>query len=120
MRGGPVVLAFFKAACPTCQFTLPYLQRTNQPRIWLVSQDDAADTRAFLKHFGISLPVLLDGHPYEVSQAYNLDYVPAIFVIGADGIIQLSDYAFSKLTLSAIAGFEMFPADDGIPATRPG
>ncbi len=24
---GPVLLAFFKVSCPTCQLTLPYLQR---------------------------------------------------------------------------------------------
>ncbi len=115
-----MVLAFFKVACPTCQFTLPYLQKTGRSRIWTISQDDAADTSAFLKRFGISLPVLLDEHPYSVSAAYDLEYVPGIFEVGSDRIIKVSDYAFSKATLSEIAGFDLFAVDDGIPATRPG
>lgn len=120
LAGGPLVLAFFKVACPTSQFTLPYLQKSGQPRIWLISQDDPADTVAFMERFGLSLPVLLDEHPYAVSAAYDIEYVPAIFEIGPQGMIRVSDYAFSKATLSKIAGFDMFPGDDGIPATRPG
>ncbi len=120
LSGGPVVLAFYKAACPTCQFTFPYLQKSGNSRIWAISQDEPEETRAFLKHFGIALPVLIDPHPYEVSREYGVEYVPAVFIIGQDGVIRTSDYGFSKDTLSKIAGHEMFPSDDGIPATRPG
>ena len=41
----PVLLAFFKINCPTCQLTFPFLQRLADrggPRIVGVSQDDAA------------------------------------------------------------------------------
>ena len=121
--GGQVALVFYKASCPTCQFTFPYLQRIyeeSRPRLIAVSQDDANETREFADRFGITFDVVLDEHPYDVSTAYGVEFVPAVFMIGTDGIIQLSDYGFSKEALSKIAGREVFRSDDGIPARRPG
>src|SRR5207248_639252 len=92
----PVVLAFYKAGCPTCQLTFPFLQRIQNATIWGISQDDAEETRAFIEQFGIGFPVLIDPHPYDVSAAYGLEFVPGIFVVGMDGIIRVSDYGFSK------------------------
>ena len=120
---GPVVLVFYKASCPTCQLTFPYLQRIYQeshPRLLAVSQDEPDDTREFISRFGLTFEVVVDEHPYAVSAEYGLQYVPSIFIIGTDGVIQLSDYGFSKATLSRIAGREIFSPNDGIPATRPG
>ena len=136
----PVVLAFFKVSCPTCQFTFPYLQkiyghhpatlrassrltqeRGSSFRICGISQDEIDETQAFAEKFGIKFEILIDEHPYAVSAAYGFEYVPAIFVVGGDGKIRLSDYGFSKATLSEIAKpQQLFTADDGIPATRPG
>lgn len=66
LAGGPVLLAFFKVSCPTCQLTFPFLERLHQgrsenaPRVIGISQDDAADTRNFNRRYGISFPMLLD------------------------------------------------------------
>ena len=63
---GPVVLAFFKVSCPTCQYAFPFLQRLEQAyghkgvRIIGVSQNDPRETAAFTKEFGVTFPVLLD------------------------------------------------------------
>lgn len=124
----PVVLVFFKESCPTCQLTLPYLQRIYSEsgesarfRICGISQDEPAETGAFARELGIQFEMLIDEHPYEVSAAYSLQFVPTIFVVGMDGNIQLSDYGFSKATLSEIAApLRLFTTDDGLPATRPG
>jgi len=54
---GPVVLAFFKVSCPTCQYTLPFLERLYQAyqgkgvTLVGVSQNDAKETTAFCKEF---------------------------------------------------------------------
>jgi peroxiredoxin len=123
VKDEPLTLVFYKASCPTCQLTLPHLQRIHADgiaRLLLISQDEPDETRAFLKHFKITMDVAIDEHPYDVSNEYGLHHVPGIFTIGSDGRIQLSDYGFSKATLSSIAGHEIFRADDGIPATRPG
>jgi peroxiredoxin len=133
----PVVLVFYKMACPTCQLTLPYIQRifaesgaSSGVKIWGISQDEAAETRDFVKHFGIGFDVLIDEHPYKVSSDYRLEYVPGIFIVGTDGKIQLSDYGFSKAALTEVARVvaqradtvppQMFHPQDGLPATRPG
>ena len=126
LAAAPIVLVFYKASCPTCQFTFPYLQRIHagghpMMKIVAVSQDDNAETREFVERLGIGFDILLDEHPFDVSMAYGVEYVPSIFIIRTDGAIQLSDYGFSKATLSEIAKpLELFRPDDGIPATRPG
>ena len=135
--GGPVVVAFYKVSCPTCQFTLPYLQRiyseigiSSKVKIRGISQDDALDTTGFSERFGISFDSLIDPHPYLTSSAYGIEYVPALFVVDSDMRIKLSDYGFSKAALSEVARIvaegtrmgvpELFSANDGVPATRPG
>ena len=65
--GYPVLLAFFKAACPTCQYTFPFLERLYRGRtnrdigIYAISQDDAESTLEFHNEFGITVPTLLAG-----------------------------------------------------------
>ena len=100
---GPVVLAFFKVSCPTCQYALPFLERLykayGQKGVTLlgISQNDAKDTTAFTKQFGVTFPILLDDtHTYPVSNAYGLTNVPTIFWIGQDGEIEVSSVGWVK------------------------
>ncbi|MGA2387752.1 MAG: TlpA disulfide reductase family protein [Candidatus Sulfotelmatobacter sp.] len=106
---GPVVLAFFKVSCPTCQYAFPFLERLNQAhgqsgvRIVGVSQNDPRDTANFTKEFGITFPVLLDDtKTYPVSNAYGLTNVPTIFWVGQDGEIELSSVGWVKADFSDI------------------
>jgi peroxiredoxin len=106
---GPVVLAFFKVSCPTCQYAFPFLERLNQAhgqsgvRIVAVSQNDPRDTANFTKEFGITFPVLLDDtKTYPVSNAYGLTNVPTIFWVGQDGEIELSSVGWVKADFSDI------------------
>jgi peroxiredoxin len=100
---GPVVLAFFKVSCPTCQYALPFYERlfkaykNQQVTLVGVSQNDAKDTVAFAREFGVSFPLLLDdARNYPVSNAYGLTNVPTIFWIGGDGQIKLTSVGWSK------------------------
>jgi peroxiredoxin len=100
---GPVVLVFFKVSCPTCQYALPFYERIHrayaQNAVTLigVSQNDAKDTAAFNKEFGITFPVLLDDTlSYPVSNAYGLTNVPTIFWIAQDGEIEVSSVGWIK------------------------
>jgi len=124
---GPVALIFYKGDCPTCQFTFPYVQRifsqvgqTTGWTLWGISEDDSDETRRFANQHGITFDLLIDEHPYPVSADYGLQFVPAIFLIQADGKIIVSDYGFTKAGLNQLAGFEFFTPNDGLPATRPG
>ena len=124
---GPVALAFYKSGCPTCQFTFPYIQKifskagkTADWTLWGVSEDDTDETRRFAKEYGITFDLLIDEHPYAVSAAYGLQYVPAIFLIQPGGTISVSEFGFTKAGLNRIAGFEFFTPNDGLPEARPG
>ncbi len=106
---GPVVLAFFKVSCPTCQYALPFLERLykayakNGVTLMGVSQNDAKDTRAFNQQFGVTFPVLLDDtHKYPVSNAYGLTNVPTIFWIAQDGEIEISSVGWLKADFEQI------------------
>ncbi len=106
---GPVVLAFFKVSCPTCQYSFPFLERLYKAyggkgiKLVGVSQNDAKDTAAFVKEFGITFPILLDDtHKYPVSNAYGLTNVPSIFWIAQDGEIELSSVGWLKADFEQI------------------
>lgn len=100
---GPVVLVFFKVSCPTCQYALPFFERLykayGQKGVTLaaVSQNNAKDTAAFVKQFGITFPILLDDtHKYPASNAYGLTNVPSTFWIAQDGEVEISSVAWVK------------------------
>jgi peroxiredoxin len=106
---GPVVLAFFKVSCPTCQYTFPFLERLRQTyaqsaaQIIGISQNDPRDTANFTKEFGVTFPVLLDDtKTYPVSNAYGLTNVPTIFWVAQDGEIELSSVGWVKADFSEI------------------
>jgi len=106
---GPVVLAFFKVSCPTCQYALPFLERLHraygQKGVALVgvSQNDAKETAAFIKEFGITFPVLLDDtRSYPASNAYGLTNVPTLFWVAQDGEIEISSVGWLKADFDQI------------------
>ena len=106
---GPVVLVFFKVSCPTCQYALPFYERLYKPyghhgvTLVGVSQNDAKDTAAFTKEFGVTFPVLLDdSHSYPASNAYGLTNVPTIFWIAQDGEIEVSSVGWLKADFEEI------------------
>jgi peroxiredoxin len=111
---GPVVLAFFKVSCPTCQYAFPFFERLHQAygqngvTLVGVSQNDAKETAAFAKQFGVTFPILLDDtHSYPVSNAYGLTNVPTLFWIaphenGEDGEIELSSVGWVKADFEQI------------------
>jgi peroxiredoxin len=100
---GPVVLAFFKVSCPTCQYAFPFLERLHKAygdkkvRLIAVSQNDRKHAAAFVKEFGITFPVLLDDSgSYPASNAYGLTNVPSIFWVAGDGEIEVSSVGWVK------------------------
>jgi len=108
LAGGPVLLAFFKVSCPTCQFTFPFLERIYQQlreqgvQIWGVVQDKAQDAARFAATFGVTFPILVDDSPYKVSRAYGLAQVPSLFLVKPDGHVEISSEGFAKGDLLAI------------------
>ncbi len=99
---GPVLAAFFKVNCPTCQYTFPFLERLYQQfraqdaQVLGIVQNDAADGKRFARDYAITFPILVDDQPYAVSREYQLKYVPSLFLIGRDGQIACSSDGFVK------------------------
>jgi peroxiredoxin len=100
---GPVLAAFFKISCPTCQYAFPFLQRiyaahgNKNVSIVGISQNEKKDTAAFVKEYGVTFPVLLDDtRTYPVSNAYGLTNVPTLFWIAPDGEIEVSSVGWVR------------------------
>ena len=125
---GPVVLAFFKVSCPTCQYAFPFFERLHKAyghrgvRLVGISQNDVLETAAFVKEFGITFPVLLDDtRSYPVSNAYGLTNVPTVFWVAQDGEIEVSSVGWMKADFEDI-NRRMAEAGKSAPAAvfRPG
>jgi peroxiredoxin len=105
---GPVLLAFFKVSCPTCQFTFPFLQRLyvqlreQGVQVWGIVQGKAEDGARFAATFRVTFPILIDDSPYKISRAYGLTHVPTLFLVQPDGRIEISGEGFCKAEVLAI------------------
>jgi peroxiredoxin len=109
LQQGPVLAAFFKVSCPTCQYALPYLERIHKAHggkkitVVGISQNDQRDTAAFLKEYGVTFRTLLDDpNGYAVSNAYGLTNVPTLFLIGQDGQIEITSVGWVKQEVEEI------------------
>ncbi len=137
LEKGSVVAAFYKVSCPVCQLALPYVERifkayqtAGKFTLVGVSQDDASDTKAFNRQFGVTFPVLLDAKGYPVSNAYGLTNVPTIFLISPQREIEASLVSWAKnemedlnralAKISGVPAAQIFTAADQAPVFKPG
>ena len=130
LANGPALVAFFKASCPVCQFTFPFLERLHRGakpgaiQMIAVSQDKAGATEEFCREFGVTFTTLLDDpQSYPVSNAFTIANVPSLFLIEADGTVSASESGFNKRileTAGARAGVSAFLPGESVPENRPG
>jgi peroxiredoxin len=110
LKKGPVLVAFFKVSCPVCQYAFPFFERVFQANrggnitVLGVSQDNAKNTQAFLREFGVTFPVAIDDSAsgYATSKTYGLTNVPTVFLIAPSGEIEVSSVGWSKRDVEAI------------------
>ncbi len=108
LRRGPVVVAFFKVTCPVCQYAMPFVERLHQAHkgkatIVGISQHPKKETEQFMREYGISMPVLLDDpERYAASNGYGLTNVPTLFLIAADGEIEVCSVGWNKQDFKTI------------------
>ena len=151
-KGGPVLAAFFKVSCPVCQLAFPYIQRlfeaygNKKATIIGISQDNARDTQAFAREYGVTFPLALDdaeavlgvvvgdaldeAGKYPVSDSYGLTNVPTLFWISAEGKIELNSVGWAKAELEQFnqklaaqngkAAARLFQAGENVPEFKPG
>src|SRR2546428_13766682 len=65
LERGTVVLVFYKASCPPCQFTFPFIQQIYSKiggsagwPFWAISQDEPEENRAFPRQHGLTFDLL--------------------------------------------------------------
>lgn len=136
MAPGRKLLVFYKVTCPTCQFGMPYYDRlfealseTGIP-IFAVVQDNAQDAGAFAQTYGVTMPQLVDEEPYDVSNAYKVQHVPTLFIIGDQGTVEMASASFNKADIERAAellcessGSEplpVFASGESVPDFKPG
>jgi peroxiredoxin len=135
-KSGPVLVSFFKVACPVCQFAFPFLERLHKrygragTTFLGISQDNARATKEFADEYGVSFPTLLDSAGYPVSNAYGLTNVPTSYLVDPDGTVRLTCFGFNKKDLEAFAAdlsarqrlppSLLFRPDESVPANKPG
>ncbi len=136
LKGGPVVLAFIKTTCPTCDLIMPYLNRLAEAyggegwALWAISQDNSEASRRYAQRFKAGFPLLLDGAGWPTSHAYDPPVTPTVFFIEPSGRIDQVGMGFSKDDLNDLSRrvaehLGVKPAvvaerGDGNPDVRPG
>jgi peroxiredoxin len=136
LANGPVLLAFFKVPCPTCQFTFPFLERLHaqlqeqNAQVWGIVQDNAQDARRFASTFGVTFPILIDDSPYRVSRQFAISHVPSLFLVKSDGNVEIFSDGFSKADILSIhrsmaqvlsaTPLALFLPSEKIPDFKPG
>jgi len=125
-ENGPVLLAFFKVSCPTCQLAFPFLERLSKGSLQVIgiSQDTAELTKMFAERYGVTFDLMLDAAAsgYPLSNAFGITNVPSLFLIERDGTISRAGQGFHKAEreeLGRRAGVEVFRGEK-VPAFKPG
>ncbi|MEX1047501.1 MAG: TlpA disulfide reductase family protein [Actinomycetota bacterium] len=133
VRFGPSALFFYKVTCPVCQMAAPYADRFEDAypgRITGIGQDSQTDLEEFSKTYRLSFPSVADTDPYALSDAYGIEAVPTLFLVGEEGkILDAAESwdreGFNRISrgLADLIRTEyLFISEegDGLPAFRPG
>ena len=94
LQGKPVLINFWQTQCAACVYEMPHIQQvydewSDKGLVVLVVNMGESPSRVgeFLQRYGFSFPVLLDTRG-NIAQKYNIQYIPATFLIDKEGIIQ--------------------------------
>ena len=133
---GPLLLAFFKTTCGTCDLAFPYINRfpeaypTDGWSLWAIAQDPPPAAGSYAATHRMAYPVLPDVDGYAVSRAYDPPATPTLFLIDREGQVVGETSGFDKAQLNALSaalaerlGAEpavIAPAGDGKPDFKPG
>ena len=130
----PALVTFFKTDCPACHLALRSLdslarELDGRARIVAVSQDDAGSTKDLVRSLDLKLTLRFDTG-LTASREYELEAVPAVFLVDGSGTIAESFQGFDRADLnrviaelarmSGVDGPTPLASDDGHPSFQPG
>jgi len=130
---GYTLLVFYKVSCPTCQLTLPFVEKMYRAyrsavSFHSVAQDPPEEVSRFVRRYGLSFTQLVDPPPYDVSVRYDVQVVPTIYLVKEEEILHVEE-SFLKsgleslnAELARIAGVDPVPLFEGVsvPSFKPG
>jgi len=129
----PLGLFFYKVTCPTCQVAAPtmrHFERAFPGRVVGIGQDPEPELARFTQEFGMGIASVEDVPPYPVSDAYAVESVPTLYLVGPDGRLVEAVGAWERdgfnrvaMTLAELTGAEpvvVSTPDDGRPDFKPG
>ena len=129
----PVGLFFYKVTCPTCQLAAPTMQhfeRAFPGRVVGIGQDPAAKLERFAAEHDMGISSIEDAPPYAISEAYAVESVPTLFLVGGDARVIESVGAWDRdgfnrvaATLAELTNVEpvlVSRPGDGLPPFKPG
>jgi thiol-disulfide isomerase/thioredoxin len=132
-EAGPTALVFYKVTCPVCQMAAPkvaVLEDAYPGHVIGLGQDAEEDLAAFDAEHGFGAPSIADVAPYEASNAYGIEAVPTLILVGIDGVVRDVVQSWDREGYNRVAGelaeltglplVEPSDAQDGLPAFRPG
>jgi peroxiredoxin len=102
LETGPVLLGIYKSSCAASKVMMPMLQRIHALHLenglttYGVSQDSANITRSFARRYGLSIPLLLDGPEYPVSNAFDIRATPTVVLVSRGGTVVYSTMGFMR------------------------
>ncbi len=128
------LLIFYKVTCPTCQLTLPFVEKMYRSyggavHFLGVVQDPEGEARRFAEDYGFTFPQLIDAPDYKTSIDYEVMVVPTVYLVDPEGRISFVEESFVKASLeelnerlAEIAGKEVNPIfeDVSVPAFKAG
>ena len=130
----PALVTFFKTDCPACHLALRSLdslarELDGRARIVAVSQDGTGSTKDLVRALDLKLTLRFDTG-LTSSREYELEAVPAFFLIDGSGTIAESFQGFDRADLNRViaelarmSGVDEptpLAADDGNPSFQPG
>ena len=130
---GPVGLFFYKVTCPTCQLAAPtmrHFERTFPGRVVGIGQDPEPDLVRFTREYEMGITSVEDAPPYPVSDAYAVESVPTLYLVGEDGRVVEAVGAWDRDGFNRVASrlaeltgggpVVVSTPDDGRPDFKPG
>ena len=130
---GPAAVVFYKVTCPVCQMAAPkvdVLGRAHPGRVVGVGQDPDGELERFGREFGMKVPAVPDLPPYDASNAFGIETVPTVVLVGADGtvvdtVVSWDRDGYNRISarLAELTGEDpvvVSEPSDGLPPFRPG
>jgi hypothetical protein len=130
---GPAGLFFYKVTCPTCQLAAPtmgHFERAFPGRVVGVGQDPEPELARFTQEYEMGIASVEDAPPYLLSDAYAVESVPTLYLVGADARVVdvvgawdrdgFNRVASRLAELTGGAPVLVSTPDDGRPDFKPG